>query len=375
MRQEVLDAAFKILVKHADELDNGEDPVGILYREARTPRIAARKILEELCKQDKIGLLKKDGVIVSAFVDRGLEKDGKPTPFRPNAVVLADVENIRHAREIPTHVFPGEAINAQLKGAGFNVRDRFAFITTKGLHTNPPATTASEIITQATILSQNGFIPVICPYVDEKRPSPDDDMLQRVARFCHGHPDIESFVVISGDKDFDQVKQAAEMQGHDFHVFAPSSNISRDWLRRSKATIFNFNVSETQAYDFMTRYLGAINKGGLIPAEDDGEKNAVLFLDHVVQAIKKTDKAMDFVTFCNIIWGNLPSSLHALYKREFLGQVVQLLASETDIISKKPWNMKNGKPGTLFSYHEESKILWVFTGTGDGKEAQVKGAS
>jgi hypothetical protein len=362
MRQEVLDAAFNIILKHADELDSGEDPVEILYGEG-VARIAARKILEELGKQDKIAILKNGDKIVAAFVDREIEKRERPTPFRANAVVLLDVENIRHAREIPTHVFPGDAINSQLKGAGYRVRERFAFITTKGLHTNPPATTASQIISQATILIEQGFVPVICPYIDEKSPSPDDDMLARMARFCHGHPDIESFVVISGDKDFAKVKREAEMQGHDFHVFSPSSNIRRDWLQRSKATILNFDVRETEAYGFLRHYLEAINKEGkLLASSNDEESNAILFLDHVVQAIKQIGRKTDFVTFTNTIRNHLPSPLRTLYRKGFLDQIIHLLSSDTDIVSKEPRYMKNNKLGSLFSYNTESKILWVFTG-------------
>ncbi|MFY9458015.1 MAG: hypothetical protein WAP23_03810 [Candidatus Spechtbacterales bacterium] len=373
MRQEALNAALGILSKHTSELDDGQDPVEILYNASKTPRVAAKKILEELCEQDKIGLLMDGDRIIAAFVDRGLEKEGKPTPFRPNAVVLADVANIQHAKELPGHIFPGEAINAQLKGAGFIVRDRFAFITTKGLHTNPPATTASGIITQAEILFQHGFIPVLCPFVDEKRPSPDDDMLARVARFCHGHPDIESFVVISGDRDFSQVKEEAEMKGHDFHVFTPSSNISSDWRRRSRATTLNFNVKETEACGFIRRYLEAINGGRLLTTADEDEKNAILFLDHVVQAIKKTDRETDFIRFTNTVWDKLPESLRKVYRRQFLNEVMQLLASETDIVSKRSHFMKNNHPGTLFSFHSKSKILWVFTG--DDEKAQNESAS
>lgn len=364
MRQELLDAAFRVLMAHADELDKGEDPVDVLYKQAKVPRVAARKILEELWKQDKIGLLKNGNEIVAAFVDRELEEQKRPMLFRANAVVLADVENIRHAREIPGHVFPGEAINTQLASAGFIVRDRFAFITTKGLHTNPPATTASQIISQATMLFQQGFIPVLCPYIDEKRPSPDDDMLARIAQLCYGHPDIESIVVVSGDKDHSEVKQRAEMQGHDFHVFAPSSNISRNWLRRSNANILDFNIKETKAYDFLKKYLATINEQSrLLPASDDNEKTAILFLDHVVQAIKQTDKETDFIRFTNAIWDNLPQPLRDLYRKEFLNQLVHLLASDTDIVSKRSHYMKNGHPGTLFSYNTKSTILWIFTGS------------
>jgi hypothetical protein len=191
-------------------------------------------------------------------------------------------------------------------------------------------------------------------------------MMTRLAKFCHGHPDIESVIVISGDKDFARVKQEAEMQGHDFYVFAPSSNINRGWRQRSNARIldFNANAKEAKAYDFLRRYLATINnEGRLLDTEDEDEKTAALFLHHVVYGIKKTTRQMDFAAFCNAIRESLPAPLKTLYRKDFLGNIVHLLASDTDIVSTKSHFMKNGHPGTLFSYNTKSTVLWIFTGS------------
>lgn len=364
IRQSTLDTVFKILTENADELEDGLCPFEILARDERFKKVPCKLLQEvfvELNTQDKVSILWDGDEIVHLFVNRGLNGARNHRPLRPNCVILADTENVRHALKLPPHIFPGDSLNEQIARSGFLVRGRFAFITTKGIHEG--VVTAVEVIAQATTLAQQGFFPVICPYVDEKNPSPDDDMLKAVARTYFGFPDVETFLVISGDRDFKDLMIEAEGMGHDFGIFCTSSNASQEWLDKVQSNIIDLPKTDQTAYDFIEKYFKAIKETGtILRPNDENDEFAIMFLDDAIKIIPSINGPLPFSPFCGIIWRNMPQGWKTIYSQDLLNRVLQVIASYTDIIHKVPHTDVRGRPGAGFVFRKESKDIKIFVG-------------
>ncbi len=360
-KEGTLDAIFNILRKNADELDTGEDPFAIVAQYQEVPLAFLHNVFVELGKRDKLSILWDGENIVNVFVNRGLNGARSQRRLRPNCIVLADAENVRIARRLPRHMFPGEAINQQIKDSGFAVRERFAFITTKGLEEGK--VTPAEILSQVTTLAGQGFIPVVCPYVDEKEPSPDDKMLKRVVKSYYGSPDIETFLVLSGDRDFNDVRVEAEGMGHDFGVFTASSNANEDWLNLVRANIIDLSNSEQEAYGFIEKYLKEIKENSrLLNPRDNSEELAEVFLDEVIKSIAQVRGTMPFFTFRRVIWQKIPESLQKIYSEDLLARTLQLVQTHLDLIIAKPHLDTRGRQGTGFAFNRKSNDIRTLLG-------------
>ena len=364
MNEQITKAVFKILLDHADELEKQENPFEVVGNDSRfrnAPRDILRQAFIELASQDKISLLWMEEDIIAVFVNNQLAKqNGKTRPRMPgpNVVVFADVANVQHGRGLPPHVFPGNEINEQLTRAGYRVRERFALISTKGI--DDGVITPFDLHNQEVMLRQQDFVPVPCPSISRKHPSPDDEMLMRLARSYFGNPDVETILVISGDQDYAMLKQEAEKMGHDFVVFTVSSNIGEDWLQQSRATMLDLSQGEKKVYEFLEQYLMAFKQNKTPKNLNEEETTALVLLNQAVQQIAKIQSHRQFAIFCERIWNNLPEVLRQIYTKDLLFRVVKLILSYTTIVSTRPYTSSSGKPGRGFAVRPDSPDLQRF---------------
>lgn len=360
LTEKTLEIMFTVLKKHADELDRGADPFLVVAKDRglkKIPREFFHNIFIELNKQDKISILWDGDEIIHVFVNAGLNSNRTPKRPRPNCVVLVDIENIRYARHLPPHIFVGDALNEQIKTSGFIVRERFAFVNTKGVQMG--VITASQFMSQVTTLAKQGFIPVICAYTDEKHPSPDDDMMKRLARSFFGHPDVETMLVVSADRDFLEMKAEADGMGHDFVVFATSSNANPEYLERVQANIIDLSEADQEKYNFIERYMRAIKESKqVIKATSDNEQLAVIFLDEIMKILPTMRRESPFFHFRGIIWKNIPEDMRKLYSEDLLGKVLQVISTYTDIILTIPDRFRSNN--AKFVFRGESKDIKIF---------------
>lgn len=333
--QETHEAILKIILEHGDEFEAAlERPEEIV---AKYVTIA----LQKLCEDDQVGLLKDGSEIVAVYPNQTLfTETPRKKPFGPNAVVLIDVENVRLARDLPRHRFPGDAIRDQLTRTGYKIKAYFAAIGIKGA-------TPDETLSQVTTLAKYGFIPIVCPIIDEKHPSPDDDMIKTLAEFCFANPEIETIIVVSGDSDYESLRYKAIDMGHAFRILTASSNISEAWLKRSDAIFLDLSPQDQEAYDFIQRRLVGFQERVLVQPETDVQECAIIFLDEIVLRIKDLRGSDSFNKFCNTIWKGLSTEWHQAFTKDLLFRVIHLLLSYTNIITTQPTYGCNGQSAWL----------------------------
>jgi len=215
----------------------------------------------------------------------------------------------------------------------------------------------------ATIMEQSegGYIPIFCPGLQEKGAPPKQRMRERILRFCRSEAPIETFVVVSGDKDFRDIREESLRKGYDFKILATSSSMSEDWRRRTRAdTLELMSPEEHEALSFLERYLTGVRLQSLPQVISQTELTAVDFLDDVIKLIQTRRHQTDFNGLRRGIWNGLAPAWKTIYSEDFLHKLINVIASYTDLIkTSSTFNDRTG-PGNSFAFNPRSKDLAIF---------------